>query len=101
MFRHPPNPRWAVFVFGLCHGLGLATKLQEYVASGDGLWINLLSFNLGVELGQLMALTLFLLALIGWRRSAGFQNQAFAVNSLLMCAGFILAGHQLTGYVFA
>ena len=101
LFKQPPNTRAAVFVFGLCHGLGLATRLQEYMVSTEGLWTNLFSFNLGVELGQLLALTLMLLVLLGWRQRSGFQSQAFALNSLLMCAGFILAGYQLTGYVFA
>ncbi|MEH6912109.1 MAG: HupE/UreJ family protein, partial [Oceanicoccus sp.] len=85
----PLDTRIAVFVFGLCHGLGLATKLQEYVQSGDGLLVNLLSFNVGVELGQLCALAAILLALLGWRSRPSFQQQAFAVNTLLMCAGFV------------
>jgi hypothetical protein len=100
LFKHPPDTRIAVLVFGLCHGLGLATKLQEYMQSGDGMLINLLSFNIGVELGQLLALTAMLLVLLSWRGRTSFYNQAFAVNSLLMCAGFILAGYQLAGYVF-
>jgi hypothetical protein len=101
VFGFQPDTRIAVFVFGLCHGLGLATKLQEYVNRGDGLWTNLLSFNLGVELGQVAALVLILWALILWRRSPGFQAHAFASNSLLMCAGFILAGYQFTGFLLA
>jgi hypothetical protein len=96
-----PDSRVAVLVFGLCHGLGLATKLQGYVASNDGLLINLMSFNLGVELGQLLALTFILLALAGWRRRESFERQAFLMNSALMCAGFILAGYQFTGYMLA
>jgi lysylphosphatidylglycerol synthetase-like protein (DUF2156 family) len=87
-------------VFGLCHGLGLATKLQGYINSGDGLLTNLISFNVGVELGQLGALSLMLIALVYWRRHAGFERHAFAANILLMCAGFVLAGNQLTGYLF-
>jgi len=96
-----PDARIAVFAFGLCHGLGLATKLQDTVGGGDGLAINLLSFNLGVELGQLAALTLILSALLYWRRQRGFASHAFAANSALMCAGFVLAGYQFTGYLFA
>jgi len=101
LFKRPPNTRVAVFVFGLCHGLGLATKLQQYMESGKGMFINLVSFNVGVEIGQLLALAVILLVLSNWRARAGFQRQAFTVNSLLMCAGFVLAGSQLTGYVFA
>lgn len=96
-----PDTRAAVLIFGLCHGLGLATKLQGYVDSGDGLITNLLSFNLGVEVGQVLALTLILLALMRWRAMASFQSHAFAANCLLMCAGFVLAGNQLAGYLFA
>ena len=96
-----PNPRAAVLVFGLCHGLGLATKLQDYVGSGDGLWVNLLSFNLGVELGQMLALGLLLSLLLLWRGRARFPAQAFAVNAGLMCAGLVLAGYQFAGLWFA
>ena len=98
--RFKPNTRAAVLVFGLCHGLGLATKLQAYVNREDGLLLNLFSFNIGVELGQIMALCLVLLVLLPWRRSRRFNGQAFAVNTLLMCAGFVLAGNQFAGYLF-
>jgi hypothetical protein len=96
-----PDTRVAVMIFGLCHGLGLATKLQDYVATEDGLVTNIVSFNLGVELGQLLALALILTVLLVWRGSARFQAQAFAVNSWVMCAGFVLAGYQFTGYLFS
>jgi hypothetical protein len=92
-----PNPRAAVLVFGLCHGLGLATRLQDTISSGDGLWVNLLSFNVGVELGQLLALGLLLMLLLLWRGRAGFPAQAYTVNAGLMCAGLVLAGYQFAG----
>lgn len=101
VFGIEPDTRIAVLFFGLCHGLGLATKLQSYINSGDGLLTNLLSFNIGVEVGQLCALSLILIALLYWRRQPGFQQHAFTANTLLMCAGFVLAGNQLTGYLFA
>jgi len=96
-----PNPRIAVLVFGLCHGLGLATKLQESINSGDGLLINLLSFNVGVELGQVLALCVILLILLRWREQARFREQAFALNTVVMCAGFMLAGNEFAGYLFS
>lgn len=96
-----PDPRIAVFIFGLCHGLGLATKLQETIHSGEGLLVNLLSFNAGVELGQLFALAIILVLLLRWRRTEYFQRQAFALNTLVMCAGFLLAGNHIAGYLFA
>jgi hypothetical protein len=100
LFGIQPDTRVAVLVFGFFHGLGLATKLQDYAQSSDGLLVNMLSFNLGVELGQLAALFFILLALQFWRRYPAFERQAFAVNSLLMCAGFILFGSQMAGYLW-
>lgn len=96
-----PDPRIAVFVFGLCHGLGLATRLQETIGSGDGLLVNLLSFNVGVEVGQVLALAIVLVLLLRWRRTAYFQRQAFVLNAIVMCAGFLLAGNQFAGYLYS
>jgi hypothetical protein len=100
LFGVDPDTRIAVLVFGFFHGLGLATKLQDYAQTNDGLLVNMLSFNLGVELGQLCALFFILLALQLWRRYTVFERQAFAVNSLLMCAGFVLFGSQMAGYLW-
>ena len=94
-----PDTRVAVLAFGLFHGFGLATKLQDLAMPARGLLANLVSFNIGVELGQGLALTAVLLALIYWRTRAGFTRHAFAANTLLMVGGFILVGYQLTGYV--
>ncbi len=96
-----PDPRIAVMVFGLFHGLGLATRLQDTIRGGDGLLVNLLSFNLGVELGQLLALCIMLLLLWYWRRQPRFQHQAYLLNCAVMCAGFVLAGEQFAGYLFS
>ncbi len=93
-----PNTKAAVLVFGLFHGFGLATTLQEYAIASDGLVTNMLSFNVGVELGQLMALTGVLIALNFWRTREGFLRHAFLTNALLMAGGFILMGYQLVGY---
>jgi hypothetical protein len=101
LFGVQPDTRIAVFLFGLCHGLGLATKLQDYVGNGDGLVTNMLSFNLGVELGQLAALTLLLGSLLYWRRLPAFSRQAFFANTVLMGTGFVLAGYQFMGYLWA
>lgn len=96
-----PEPRAAVVVFGLFHGFGLATKLQAVRLSADGLLINMLSFNAGVELGQLIALAAMLAVFTLWRRHGRFAAHAFAANWLLMTAGFVLIGFHLTGYVTA
>ena len=94
-----PNTRAAVTIFGLFHGFGLATKLQEFALPQNGLAANILSFNLGVELGQIIVLSAVLLALTLWRRSPGYLDYAFAANAALMAGGFALTGYQLVGYV--
>jgi hypothetical protein len=93
-----PDPRVAVLVFGLFHGLGLATKIQDLNLARDSLLPNLVSFNVGVELGQLAALTVMVLLMNAWRSTASFQRRAFAANVLIMTAGFVLMGLQLGGY---
>jgi len=93
-----PNTRAAVLVFGLFHGFGLATKLQEFALSPNGLVANIVSFNVGVEIGQGLALTAILIALTYWRTRAGFLRHAFATNGVVMACGFLLVGYQLSGY---
>ncbi len=92
-----PDTRLAVLVFGLFHGFGLATKLQEFALSRNGLVTNILSFNAGVEMGQMLALTGVLIALGYWRTRAGYFRHAYLTNAALMTAGFVLIGYQLTG----
>ncbi len=99
IFGFQPNTKAAVLIFGFFHGFGLATKLQEFTFSSDGLVPNILAFNVGVELGQLIALSAILIAMGFWRRSQVFQRQAFTANTVLMAAGFILMGYQIAGYV--
>ncbi|HVY64903.1 MAG TPA: HupE/UreJ family protein [Gammaproteobacteria bacterium] len=94
-----PNTKGAVLFFGFFHGLGLATKLQDLALSRDGLVTNMVSFNVGVEIGQLLALGLILIAFNAWRRTGGFFRHAYAGNMVLMVAGFVLAGYQLAGYL--
>jgi hypothetical protein len=96
--RWAPDPRAAVLVFGLFHGLGLATKLQDLRLSTNGLVANILSFNAGVELGQMLALSFVLIALLWWRRHGSYARHAFAANTCLMAGGFTLMGYQLAGY---
>ena len=95
-----PDPRVAVFGFGLIHGFGLATKLQALNLNPDGLLANLVSFNVGVEIGQVLALTLILAVMTLWRRTRAFEPTARGANVLLMLAGFVLAGQQVAGYIF-
>jgi hypothetical protein len=93
-----PDNRAVVFGFGLVHGLGLATKLQALRLNPNGLVTNLVSFNVGVEIGQIIALSLILLVMAGWRRTRWFNATAVGANGLLMVAGFVLAGQQIAGY---
>jgi HupE / UreJ protein len=95
------DSRAAVFAFGLAHGFGLSTKLQDLKLSADGLVGNIVAFNIGVELGQFAALALILVAFQLWRRSGTFYRGAYAANVLIMTAGFVLFGYQLTGWVIA
>ena len=93
-----PNMKAAVLIFGFFHGFGLATKLQDLAISPDGLVTNMISFNIGVEIGQLLALSLILIAFNLWRTTGTFFRYAYAANVVLMAAGFVLIGYQLTGY---
>ena len=96
-FGVQPDTRAATLVFGLLHGFGLATKILDYDIAPDGLLGNLIAFNIGVELGQLLALSIILIAMGFWRRSVGFWGQAYTANVVIMSAGFLLVFYQLTG----
>jgi hypothetical protein len=97
---YQPDNRPIVLGFGLVHGFGLATKLQALNLNPNGLVANLVSFNVGVEIGQIIALSLILLVMTPWRRTRLFQPTAAAANWLIMTAGFVFAIHQLAGYYF-
>ncbi len=100
-FGFQPNTKAATLVFGLFHGMGLASKIIDYEISPDGLLPNLLAFNVGVEIGQILALSAILIVMGFWRRTESFFRHAYTANMLLMAAGFILIGYQLTGYFVA
>jgi hypothetical protein len=100
-FGFQPNTKLATLIFGFFHGLGLATKILEYEIAQDGLVPNLLAFNVGVEIGQLIALTIILIGMSFWRKTPSFLRHAYAANVLMMTAGFVLIGYQLTGYFVA
>ncbi len=98
-FGYQPDTRTATLVFGLIHGFGLATKILDYQIAADGLIPNLIAFNVGVEIGQLLALSAILIAMGYWRRTAGFWRHAYTANVAMMSAGFLLMGYQLTGLI--
>jgi len=97
-FGYQPDTKLATLIFGFFHGLGLATKILEYDIAEDGLVPNLLAFNVGVEIGQLIALSIILIGMSYWRRTGSFLRHAYTANVLMMTAGFVLIGYQLTGY---
>lgn len=92
------NTKAAVLIFGLFHGMGLATKLMDLQVSQNGLLTNLIGFNLGVEVGQIIVLAVVVFALNLWRVRPSFQKSAVAVNAALIAAGVLLTGYQLAGY---
>lgn len=100
-FGVQPNTKVTTLVFGLFHGTGLATKILDYDIAPEGLLPNLLAFNVGVEIGQLLALSLILIAMGYWRRHHAFLRQAYTANVVMMTLGFILMGYQITGYFVA
>lgn len=100
-FGFQPNTKAATLIFGLFHGFGLSSKIIEYDISADGLVPNLLAFNVGVEIGQLIALAMILIVMSFWRKTDGFFRHAYTANVAMMGAGFLLIGYQLTGYFIA
>ena len=98
-FGYQPDTRAATLIFGLLHGFGLATKIQEFEISPDGLIANLIAFNVGVEIGQLLALGGILILMGYWRRTASFWRHAYTANVAMMSAGFLLMGYQITGLI--
>lgn len=98
-FGFQPNTKAATLIFGLFHGTGLASKILEYQIAEDGLLANLLSFNVGVEVGQLLALFVILIVMGYWRRSPNFMHQASVANIIMVFLGFLLTYQQIAGYV--
>ncbi len=97
-FGWQPNTKVATLIFGFCHGFGLSSKILEYNIASDGLLPNLIAFNVGVEIGQLLALSAILIVMGYWRRTHSFWRHAYAANTVMMTLGFVLIGYQLTGY---
>jgi hypothetical protein len=100
-FGVQPNTKLATLVFGFLHGFGLASKIIEYNIAPDGLLVNLIAFNVGVELGQLTALALILLFMQRWRASPAFARQAYTANVIMIGLGTYLMGFQLIGLAMA
>ena len=100
-FGVQPDTKAATLIFGLFHGTGLATKILDYRIASEGLLPNLLAFNVGVEVGQILALAVILIVMGYWRKSVGFFRQAYTANVVMMSLGFMLMGYHITGYFAA
>lgn len=100
-FGFEPNTKVATFVFGLFHGFGLAAKILDYDLPEEGLLPNLVFFNIGVELGQILALIGILIVMSYWRKSRSFLHHAYTANVFMMMLGFLLMGYQIIGYFVA
>lgn len=96
----PPSLLKMVFVFGLIHGFGLSTRLQQLPLGEDatGMLFRILSFNVGVEVGQIAALAAMLIFLSGFRQAAGWVKFAYAANTALIAGGIFLFFMQFHGY---
>ena len=93
-----PNMMAMIFCLGLIHGLGLSTRLQQLPLSEDSLLMNIISFNVGIELGQISALAVMLLLIAAFRKSHAFKSFSKAANSFLIIAGGYLFLMQMHGY---
>jgi hypothetical protein len=97
-FGFQPNTKAATLIFGLFHGFGLATKILDFEMTPDGMIQNLIAFNVGVEIGQLVALSAILVFMSYWRTTPSFMRRAYGANVAIMSAGFVLMGYQIAGY---
>ncbi len=95
---NPPNLLWMIVALGLIHGLGLSTRLQQLPLNQDQLLLNIISFNIGIELGQVLALSVMLVLLAGWRKARSFATFSLISNQALIFAGVLLFLMQLHGY---
>jgi hydrogenase/urease accessory protein HupE len=77
-----PNLMWMVFGFGLIHGFGLSTRLQQLPMGEGSIVMKILAFNVGVEVAQIAALTVMLALLVAWRKTQlhGYQHTEHADN---------------------
>ena len=93
-----PNLLLMVLLFGLIHGFGLATRLQSFDIGDAQFLAKIISFNVGVELGQVAALVPIVLLITRWQGHASYPAFYRAANWYLCIAGVGLLGWQLYGY---
>lgn len=93
-----PNLLAMVFLFGLLHGLGLSTRLQSFAMGESDFLAKIISFNVGVELGQVAALIPIIFLISHVRESKSYEAFYKAANIYLLIAGLALAAYQFFGY---
>ena len=98
LFKKSPNLIWAVFIFGLIHGLGLSTRLQQLPLGEEDIILRILCFNFGIELGQISALCLMVALLFKWRNTQFFMQISTVSNNGLIVGGALLFLMQMHGY---
>ncbi|MCG8611604.1 MAG: HupE/UreJ family protein, partial [Pseudomonadales bacterium] len=94
----PPNMMAMIIGLGLIHGFGLSTRLQQLPLSTDDLLMNIISFNVGIELGQISALFVMLILIAAWRKTKAFQTFSLIANYSLISMGIYLFFMQMHGY---
>lgn len=99
--KKAPNLLVMIFIFGLIHGFGLSTRLQELPLGEKGfpMLMRIISFNIGVEAGQVLALSVMLLLLSSFRKTQLFKKLSRVSNDGLILAGFLLFLMQMHGYL--
>ena len=98
-FEKAPNLLLMIFLLGFIHGFGLSTRLQQLPLGEDGIVLRILSFNLGIELGQVGALCIMVALLFKWRRTKSFLQISSVSNRGLIVAGTLLFMMQMHGYL--
>lgn len=101
VFNKGLNMIWAIFIFGLIHGMALSNQLQQLPLGEEGIIWRILSFNLGIELGQIAALFVMVAILFKWRRKPSFHKISNASNNVLIYVGAFLFLFQMHGYSHA
>lgn len=94
----PPSLLVMITALGLIHGLGLSTRLQQLPLNKDELLLNIISFNIGIEAGQILALAIMLMFLSGWRKAGSFKPFSVISNYALIASGGLLFLMQMHGY---
>ncbi|MCI5083318.1 MAG: HupE/UreJ family protein [Saprospiraceae bacterium] len=93
-----PNLLMMVFIFGLIHGFGLSTRLQSFDLGGGQFLAKIVCFNIGVELGQILALIPIVFIITRWKAWKSYDSFYKAVNYYLIVAGIFLFLFQMYHY---